>query len=160
MEKERLQEYATRVTQANRSELVVIIYEAILASIEEGKKYLADKEVETARKEIARARGMITELMGSLDMQYSISHYLRQLYIFAYRELCHGIANRDPEQFDHASRIFEQLLPSFQEVAKQDDSEAVMQNAQTIYAGLTYGRGTLNETIGTAVDVKKRGFEA
>ena len=160
MEKERLQEYATRVTQANRSELVVIIYEAILASIEEGKKYLTDKEVETARKEIARARGMITELMGSLDMQYSISHYLRQLYIYAYRELCHGIANRDPEQFDHASRIFEKLLPSFQEVAKQDDSEAVMQNAQAIYAGLTYGRGTLNETIGTAVDVKKRGFEA
>ena len=34
MEKERLQEYAARVTQANRSELVVIIYEATLASIE------------------------------------------------------------------------------------------------------------------------------
>ena len=32
MEKERLQEYAARVTQANRSELVVIIYEATLAS--------------------------------------------------------------------------------------------------------------------------------
>ena len=40
MEKERLQEYAARVTQANRSELVVIIYEATLASIEEGKNYL------------------------------------------------------------------------------------------------------------------------
>lgn len=160
MEKERLQEYAARVSQANRSELVVIIYETILASIEEGKKYLTDNEVETARKEIARARNLITELMGSLDMQYSISHYLRQLYIYAYQELCQGIANRDPGQFDHASRIFEKLLPSFQEVAKQDDSEAVMQNAQTIYAGLTYGRGTLNETLGTAVDVNKRGFEA
>ena len=41
MEKERLQEYAARVTQANRSELVVIIYEATIASIEEGKKYLS-----------------------------------------------------------------------------------------------------------------------
>ena len=40
MEKERLQEYAARVTQANRSELVVIIYEATLASIEGGKNYL------------------------------------------------------------------------------------------------------------------------
>lgn len=160
MEKERLQEYAARVSQANRSELVVIIYETVLASIEEGKKYLTDNEVEPARKEIARARDLITELMGSLDMQYSISHYLRQLYIYAYQELCQGIANRDPGQFDHASQIFEKLLPSFQEVAKQDDSEAVMQNAQTIYAGLTYGRGTLNETLGTAVDVKNRGFEA
>ena len=159
MEKERLQEYAARVTQANRSELVVIIYEATIASIEEGKKYLSAGEIEPARKEIARARGMITELMGSLDLKYEISYYLRQLYIYAYQELCRGIANRCPEQFDHASRIFEKILPSFQEVAKQDDSEAVMKNVQTIYAGLTYGRGTLNETIATGID-PNRGYEA
>ena len=59
MEKERLQEYAARVTQANRSELVVIIYEATLASIEEGKKYLKQGEIEAARHEIERARSMI-----------------------------------------------------------------------------------------------------
>ena len=87
MEKERLQEYAARVTQANRSELVVIIYEATLASIEEGKKYLKQGEIEAARHEIERARSMIAELMASLDLQYEISHYLRQLYVFAYREL-------------------------------------------------------------------------
>ena len=159
MENERLQDYAARVTQANRSELVVIIYEATIASIKKEKKYLTDGQVEPARKEIARARGMITELMSSLDLQYSISHYLRQLYVYAYQELCQGIANRSPEQLDHASRIFEKILPSFKEVAKQDDSEAVMANVQTIYAGLTYGRGTLNETIATGID-PNRGYEA
>ena len=159
MEKERLQEYTARVTQANRSELVVIIYEATLASIEEGKNYLKQGEIEAARHEIERARSMITELMGSLDLQYEISHYLRQLYVFAYRELCQGIANRDPEQLNHATDIFEALLPSFKEVAKQDDSEAVMKNVQTIYAGLTYGRGPLNETIDSGADAN-RGFEA
>ena len=159
MEKSKLQEFAARVTQANRSELVVVIYEAVLASIAEGKLCLAEEQIEEARLEISRARSLITELMGSLDMQYGISHYLRQLYIFAYHELCHGIAMRQPELFDHASDIFEKLLPSFQEVAKQDDSEAVMQNVQTIYAGLTYGRGTLNETIGVEVDTN-RGFQA
>ena len=159
MEKSKLQEFAARVTQANRSELVVVIYEAVLASIAEGKRCLAEEQIEEARLEISRARSLITELMGSLDMQYGISHYLRQLYIFAFHELCHGIAMRQPELFDHASDIFEKLLPSFQEVAKQDDSEAVMQNVQTIYAGLTYGRGTLNETIGVEVDTN-RGFQA
>lgn len=159
MKKEILQEYAARVTQANRSELVVIIYEATLASIAEGKKCMGAGQIKEARTEIARARGMITELMSSLDMQYEISHYLRQLYIFAYHELCHGIANRDTELFDHASNIFKKLLPSFQEVAKQDDSEPVMENVQTIYAGLTYGRGTLNETIAEGVDMK-RGYQA
>lgn len=159
MEKERLQEFAARVSQANRSELVVVIYEAALASIAEGKKLLEKDEVAGARKEIERAEGMLTELLRSLDMQYSVSHYLRQLYIYARQELCHGIALRQPELFDHASNILEQLLPSFQEVAKQDTSEAVMQNAQQIYAGLTYGKDSLNETVGVGFDTN-RGFEA
>ena len=87
MEKERLQEYAARVTQANRSELVVIIYEATIASIEEGKKYLSAGEIEPARKEIARARGMITELMGSLDLQYEIFHFFVVLHCDFIKEL-------------------------------------------------------------------------
>lgn len=159
MDKEHLQEYAARVSQANRSELVVVIYEAVLESIDEGKKCLEAGETEACRVEIGRARGMITELMRSLDLQYSISHYLRQLYIYAYHELCHGIAERKPELFDHAANIFKELLPSFQEVAKQDHSQPVMENTQQIFAGLTYGKGTLNETIGVGVSVN-RGFEA
>ena len=159
MEKEKLQEFAARVSQANRSELVVVIYEAALASIAEGKKLLADEEIAEARKEAERAEGMLTELMRSLDMQYSVSHFLRQLYIFARGELCRGIALRQPELFDHASDILEKLLPSFQEVAKQDTSGAVMENAQQIYAGLTYGPDSLNETVGMGLD-SNRGFEA
>lgn len=158
MEKERLQEFAARVSQSNKSELVVVIYEATLASIEEGKKQLESENVPEARKEIERAKGMLTELMTSLDMQYTISHYLRHLYEFAYHELCHGIAKREPELFEHATDILKGLLPSFQELAKQDDSAPVMENVQTIYAGLTYGRESLNETLGVGVNMN-RGYE-
>ena len=159
MKKELLQEFAARVTQANRSELVVVIYEATLASIAEGKQRLAEGQVEEARTEIARARGMITELMGSLDLQYGISYYLRQLYIFAYQELCQGIAMRDAERFSHATDIIQKLLPAFREVADQDDSGPVMVNTEAIYAGLTYGKDSLNESVGVGVNMN-RGFQA
>ena len=39
MDKDTLNAYATRVSQANRSELVVIMYEIFLDSVKEGKKY-------------------------------------------------------------------------------------------------------------------------
>ena len=159
MTKERLQELAARVSQANRSELVVVIIEAVLESTASGKELLEAGEIEPARQELSRARGLITELMASLDMQYHISHYLRQLYIYAYHEICHAVAERKPELCDHATDIFKALLPSFEGVARQDTSGPVMQNTEQIYAGLTYGRGTLNETIGSALD-GKRGFEA
>lgn len=159
MEKERLQEFAARVSQANRSELVVVIYDAAIASIEEGKSCLEMDDITAARKEIDRAKGMVDELLHSLDLKYQISHYLRQLYIYAYRELCQGIALRDADRLDHASDVLKGLLPSFREVAKQDESGPVMENTQQIYAGLTYGRDSLDETIAVGVNYN-RGFEA
>lgn len=159
MDKEVLNAYAARVAQANRSELVIIMYEAILESIAEGRKCLAADEIEVCRREIGRARGLLTELMGSLDFSYEISHYLRRLYVYAYQELCQGVALRQSEHFDHAADIIKKLLPAFQKVAEQDHSQAVMQNAQPIYAGLTYGRTSLNENIGVDVSAN-RGFQA
>lgn len=159
LDKERLNAYAARVAQANRSELVVIIYEAFLDSVSEGTKFLSEGNIAECRREIERARGFLTELMGSLDFTYEISHYLRRLYVYSYHELCQGVAYRDSDRFEHAVRIINKLLPAFKEVAAQDDSDAVMQNAQPIYAGLTYGRNHLNESIGVDVSVN-RGFQA
>lgn len=159
MEKEKLNAYAARVTQANRSELVVIIYEAFLDSVAAGRRFLKEENMPECRREIERARGFLTELMGSLDFQYEIAHYLRRLYVYAYQELCHGIAQRDESYFTHATDIIEKLLPAFREVASQDESAAVMENTETIYAGLTYGRDSLNESVGMD-SVGNRGFQA
>lgn len=157
MEREQLNAYAARVAQANRSELVVIIYEAFLDSVKDGRKYLKEGDLPACRREIDRAKGFLTELMGSLDFHYEISHYLRRLYVFAYQELCQGVAEREEARLSHASDIIEKLLPAFREVAAQDASAGVMANTETIYAGLTYGRGSLNENVN--VDVN-RGFQA
>ena len=157
LEREQLNAYAARVAQANRSELVVIIYEAFLDSVKDGRKYLKEGDLPACRREIDRAKGFLTELMGSLDFRYEISHYLRRLYVFAYQELCQGVAEREEARFSHASDIVEKLLSAFREVAAQDASAGVMANTETIYAGLTYGRGSLNENVN--VDVN-RGFQA
>ncbi|MFR1028556.1 MAG: hypothetical protein ACLSD6_04705 [Clostridium sp.] len=88
MEKERLQEYAARVTQANRSELVVIIYEATLASIEEGLKTGELKRC--AMNERAHDYGV-----DEVDLQYEFQS--SQLYVFAYGTLS-GHRKQRPEQ--------------------------------------------------------------
>ena len=57
MDKEKLNAYAARVAQANRSELVVIIFEAFLDSVGEGTKLLNDGDIAGCRREIERALG-------------------------------------------------------------------------------------------------------
>lgn len=53
----------------------------------------------------------------------------------------------------------ESLHSAFEEVAKQDTSGAVMQNTQQVYAGLTYGKGKLNEVFMNGNE-RSRGFMA
>ena len=47
---------------------------------------------------------------------------------------------------------------SFEKLSEQDDSGPVMSNAQSVYAGLTYGKGTLNESTSSLSD--NRGYMA
>ena len=58
---------------------------------------------------------------------------------------------------DSAESVIGKLSSAFHEIASQDDSEAVMENTQQIVAGLTYGKGTLNEADMSAGN---RGFLA
>ena len=46
-----------------------------------------------------------------------------------------------------------------EKISSEDTSAPIMENAQTIYAGLTYGKGSLNETYLNAQDYN-RGFKA
>ena len=49
------------------------------------------------------------------------------------------------------------LKAAFEEVAKQDTSEPLMENTQQVYAGLTYGKGSLNEVL-MSRDEYNRGY--
>ena len=51
--------------------------------------------------------------------------------------------------------MLNKLQKSFEELSKTDTSGKAFKNAQEVYAGLTYGRGTLNES--TSIDAN-RGF--
>ena len=51
------------------------------------------------------------------------------------------------EHLDHVVSIVSKLKEAYVELSKQDESAPVMQNSQTIYAGLTYGRGELTENM-------------
>ena len=53
--------------------------------------------------------------------------------------------------------MLQQLYEAFAASARQDTSEPLMQNAQQVYAGYTYGKNNINESY----DVQSsRGFLA
>ena len=67
MTKEQIKEYTARVAQANRTELVVIIYELLLDEIQEGNKQYQAGNTDAGEKQIRKAQGYLQELLEQYD---------------------------------------------------------------------------------------------
>lgn len=147
MDKEKKQEFTVRITNANRSELVVVLYDMILTYLQDGEAFLKDGKQEEFCNEMKKAQDCVKELISALDKQYEISSQLARLYLYVNRTLAKVMVKPDGGLLASAENVIKGLRESFQEIAKQDDSPALMGNAQEIYAGLTYGKNSLNENI-------------
>ena len=46
-----------------------------------------------------------------------------------------------------AKKVMDELGDAFEQLAEQDKSKPLMGNTQKVIAGITYGKGTLNESL-------------
>ncbi|WP_167957591.1 flagellar export chaperone FliS [Anaerosporobacter faecicola] len=145
MKNELTQAYVTRITQANRSELVVIIYEIILTHLNDAQEAYHKEEQMVYKNELEQAQKFLLELMSGLDFAYEISKNLMSIYLFVNKTLLEAKSSYDSEVVERVIKILESLKQSFVEVGKSDNSQVLMQNTQKVYAGLTYGKNSLNE---------------
>lgn len=175
MKKERVQEFAMRVTQGSKTDLIVIMYDIILEDIAEARRVIA-AETQTAdsgnrrkaygtpvreeyRKELLHAARFVSELMAALDFRYRLSYELRNLYVYAHKCLTEAAFSGETAGLTDVEDMMNGLKEAFAKVAKEDTSGPVMQNSQKLTVGLTYGKGRLNEICVDPNDAK-RGFLA
>lgn len=159
MKKEDIQTFTARVTQASKSELIVILYEMVLTEIKQAKEAYEHTDMDTFDRELKKAQKYVSELMSGLDYQYAVSYDLMSLYLYVSKRIVTAIMKRLPASLDSAEVVLNRLLTGFEGVSKADSSGPMMRNTQQVYAGLTYGKGTLNETF-LDPNNKSRGFIA
>lgn len=159
MNKEAIQSFTARITQASKSELIVILYEMTLVRIEEAEKAYKDNNLNVFDKELRGAQRYVSELMAALDYRYVISYDLLSLYLYTNKHIITALVKQNPTTLQSAKNILKKLLVGFEGVSKLDTSGPMMRNTQQLYAGLTYGKGSLNETYIDPSN-KNRGFIA
>jgi flagellar protein FliS len=110
-------------------------------------------------KVLRHASGFINELMRILDYRYEISFQLMSLYTYVNKCLMTARFQKNPEELTIVNSVISKLLTGFEGICKEDLTGPVMQNTQQLYAGLTYGKGVLNEV---SIDQREqnRGFKA
>ena len=159
MTQEQIQTYTLRVSQASPCELVVIMYDIILDDVKNAKEAKAAGDEKQYQADLVHAGKLVNELMDSLDFAEPIAFRLMSLYIYVNKMLVKARISRKWDSLNDVELVIEKLRAGFDGIKDQDTTGPVMQNAQQVYAGLTYGKGKLNETYLNAQDYN-RGFNA
>ncbi|GFI46722.1 hypothetical protein IMSAGC019_02041 [Lachnospiraceae bacterium] len=158
MTRELKQQYTLKITQANKSQLIVILYEMFLVYIDEAKQAHEKEDRDGFRDSIRKARGCLNELTASLHLEYELARNLLQLYLYASRQLAKAEARNRVGELASVEDMMAKLCEAYGQISRQDTTGPVMANTQTIYAGLTYGKNTLTENL--TDQGSNRGFRA
>jgi flagellar protein FliS len=140
------------IANASQGELLCITYELFLYNIEQALKE------ETEKKKVYRDKAVeiLKTLTEDLNFEAPIANNLFQLYIYIQGVLLqYDVTNK---KLEHIYKVMNILYKGFLEAAeKEGQSEPSMKNAETIYAGMTYGKSDLNEVV---FSDQNRGFKA
>lgn len=153
MTKEQKQEFTRRISQANKSGMIVILYDIFLAYIQDALDERDDQSI--YHTSIKMAKETIQELMNSINPQNPLAGNYISLYGFIQRQLTRADASKEQDILRQLQSMVTSLRNTYELVSKKDTSPAVMGNVQNVYAGLTYGRDQLNENL---ENTDNRGF--
>ena len=144
MDREAIKTYSYRISQATRSELVVIVYDIIRDYL---KDAVSTSDNAVFKEKLHMAMRGIDQLITGLDMQYELSGNLYVLYNYMKRTLIGAQVSYDKNVVNSIYDMLGQLRQSFYEVSRQDNSAPLMKNTEKAYSGLTYSKyGAGNET--------------
>lgn len=148
MDSTMVKDFQTKIVNADRGQLIIISYEMLIAQIEDAIMQIEkEKETEFSRS-MVKAHRILRELSSNLDFKYDIAKDLMSIYIYINKKFIDASIKCNKEPLDEAKRILAILLNGWKEADKQDSiNKPLIENGQKVYAGLTYGKGTLNEMV-------------
>lgn len=147
MKQEVLNDYKHKVIQASSAELIVISYELIIDNINEAIKIIENHDKKLSKASIIKAQNVLKTLMESLDFNYDIAKDLLKIYLYINQQLIMTTMNYDMEILKNINTILANLLESWRIISISEAETPIIKNSEKLYAGLTYSKGQLNETV-------------
>lgn len=159
MKETMVKDFQNKIINANQLDLLLINYEMLFVTIDEAINAIEADEKETFNKAMGSSNRLLRELSDNLDFNYNIAKELMAIYIFISKQLIDASISYKTEPLISAKELLNILYTGWMEAsAKETDKKPMISNGQKVYAGLTYGKGTLNETVYQGMNT--RGFKA
>jgi len=141
-----ISDYVARIGNSNPVGLVSITYELILNHVDDAISNCHDEN--KFKRHVEHSMGLLGTLIDALDFKYELSRTLFPLYIYINKLLINAKLTGKTGSLEDVRRILHPLYMGWQELAESEsETEPSLDKSQKIFAGLTYGRGELNEYI-------------
>jgi len=129
------------VTSTNRLNLVVMLYDAAIASLKQAQECHQRNDLIKRNSFVSRAQLIITELNNSLNMEQGkeIAETLSKIYNFLNRHLNEVNTDNDIHKVGHALNILINLRDAWKEIAGKTEKKSV--STPTEDAAANSGRG-------------------
>ena len=83
MTKEQINEFSMRISQSNKTQIVVVTFEIIINYIDSALEAMHKDKTDDFVFNVKKARQFVNQLSTSLDFRYGIAVELMNLYLFA-----------------------------------------------------------------------------
>lgn len=147
MTKEKIQDFTIRVSSANKTQMIVILYDIGITYLKDGVSAIEKGNYRECRTEIGRVRNTLRELMNSVDTSNEIGYNLLKLYIFCSGELTKGYIDYDKGALLHVMSVFVKLREAYDKISSEDTSGPVMEHAEKVYSGFTYDKKMMSQNV-------------
>lgn len=158
MTKEQIQEFTRRITQENHSGLILVLCDMVRVYTQDALHAFEEGDETAYMHAVEQARCANHELMDCFEPGDPRGRRVICVLRYIYGQYVTSLIKRSPVEFEACLRLLDKLQAAFEQMHSMDTEGAVMKNAHQVYAGLTYGRGTLNESA-VCDDYSKRGFQ-
>ncbi len=146
MTKEKKSEYTLRISQANKTGLIVILYEITIDYVEESIAAASAGDNGAMRLSAENASRCVEEMQNNLHFEYELAKTLKQLYLYMKKQLRAAYISDDVSGLEDVLIKLKGLRDSYMKIADTDTSGPVMENTQKVLTGMTYSKTrVLNE---------------
>jgi len=139
MTNEELKTFMLKISQANKSGLVILSYEIMINYIESAAEELYNKKYEEFHFNLKKARHFLMDLSSNLDLKYPISSELMSIYIFINKWIIAADSRKDMKDYKRIIKIIDDLRESFIKISETDTSKPELNQSMEVHAGITYG---------------------
>ena len=144
MNKDKISAFTLKIASSNGLGLISILYDIYEEYETDALDNFEAGQVDEAIAALKKCATVVGHLQKDLNFNYKVSGNLYALYDYVQRNVSKSIYKANSEGLIEAKKVMDELGDAFEQIAKEDTSAPLMQNTQSVVAGMTYGKGSLN----------------